>query len=95
LRVVGYLAGALGVFSAFFIVMEKNVEDVHIVQLNNFFIAPMIASAWICSPLLFQRLIGPRSFDADFVRLRQTLYAVLASPILAILTLMGRQLLKI
>jgi hypothetical protein len=92
MRGISYFVGAVAIFIAFYIVLEKTPDRLFIVQFSDLLLAPWLASAWLSAPLLFQKLVGPESQDSDLKRVRHLLFWVIASPLLAFFLLFFRQI---
>lgn len=94
LRVVAYAIAIFGVALPLLMVIEKSADRIYQVHTGNLLIGPWLATGWVSAPLVFQKLVGPRDLDDDFSRLRKVLYAVLISPVVAVLIQIGRELLN-
>ena len=85
----------LGFIFPFFIVFEKEVERLYRVLFYNLFLTPWLAICWISIPIFFQKLLDSEKRISEFTNLHRVVYVVAASPILAIISLLVRQELKI
>lgn len=90
-----YFVAFLGFIFPFFIVFEKEVERLYSVLFYNLFLTPWLAICWISIPIFFQKLLDSEKRISEFNNLHRVVYVVSASPILAIISLIVRQELKI
>ena len=90
-----YFVAFLGFIFPFFIVLEKEVERLYRVLFYNLFLTPWLAICWISIPIFFQKLLDSEKRISEFNNLHRVVYVVAASPILAIISLLVRQELKI
>ena len=90
-----YFVAFLGFIFPFFIVFEKEVERLYRVLFYNLFLTPWLAICWISIPIFFQKLLDSEKRISEFNNLHRVVYVVAASPILAIISLLVRQELKI
>lgn len=90
-----YLVGALGFALPFFIVFEKEVDRLYAVSLQNLFLMPWLAVSWLSIPLFFQKLVHSEVRMLEISKVRLVIYAVAASPLLATISILVRQELKI
>lgn len=90
-----YFVAFLGFIFPFFIVFEKEVERLYRVLIYNLFLTPWLAICWISIPIFFQKLLDSEKRISEFNNLHRVVYVVAASPILAIISLLVRQELKI
>lgn len=95
LRFVAYTVAMIGIALPLLMVLEKSADRIYEVHMSNLFIGPWLASAWVSAPLVFQKLVGPRDLDIEFSLLRKVLFAVLISPVVAVLLQLGRELTNI
>lgn len=95
LRFLAYAVALIGIALPFIMVLEKDVDRIYQVHVTGLFIGPWLATAWVSAPLVFQKILGPRDLDLEFMRLRQVLYAVLISPVVAVCLLFVRELANI
>ncbi len=92
LRFVAYAIAMIGIALPIQKKKKKSADRIYQVHIGNLFIGPWLAAAWVTAPLAFQKLVGPRALDVDFSMLRKVLYAVLLSPVIAVLLQFGREL---
>lgn len=90
-----YFVAFFGFIFPFFIVFEKEVERLYRVLFYNLFLTPWLAICWISIPIFFQKLLDSEKRISEFNNLHRVVYVVAASPILAIISLLVRQELKI
>lgn len=91
LRGLGYCVGLLACVLSLSIVVEKETNQLHLVEISSLLLGPWLASAWISAPLLFQKVLGPASISEQFKAILWMLYSVIAMPIIALLLLTIRQ----
>ncbi len=89
---VGCIIAALGCFLPLYIVLEKSQDDLSSVLIYQLFITPWIAVAWLCVPLMIQKLLDPEKKMIEFLLLRKITLVVIFSPIIATITLIARQI---
>jgi hypothetical protein len=90
-----YFVAFLGFIFPLIIVFEKDVERIYEVLFYNLFLTPWLAITWISIPIFFQKLLDSEKRISAFTDLHRVIYVVTASPILAIISLVLRQELKI
>jgi hypothetical protein len=91
---LGCLICALGTFLPFYIVIEKDMGRLTSISIYQLFIIPWIATAWLCAPLLFQKLLDPEKVLIEFIKLRKFVVIVIGAPLLSLVLLILRQLLN-
>lgn len=94
LRCLGYCVGLLACVLSLSFVLEKETNQLHLVEISSLLLGPWLATAWISAPLLFQKVLGPESINEQFKTTRWMLYSVIAMPLIALLLLTIRQTAK-
>lgn len=89
-----YFVAFFGFIFPFDIVFEKDVERIYQISFNSLFFTPWLAISWISIPIFFQKLLDSEKRISEFTNLNRVVYVVAASPILAIISLVLRQELK-
>jgi len=89
-----YFVAFLGFILPLFVVFDKDIERIHEILFYNLFITPWLAISWISIPIFFQKLLDFEKRISEFTNLNRVVYVVAASPILAVISLVLRQELK-
>ena len=90
-----YLIAAIAVFVPLYLVAAKeDASKLNEINWNGLFVFPWLGITWISAPIIYQQLADRKIIISEFKKLRLILWIVVASPLVAIILIFLRDVLK-